>query len=758
MKKKVLNICIIWSLLLVLLLTLNFKTMAAENDAGETKTITESFSAFDRAVSWEYEYSDEYFFLPSDMFHLPLARLSLGLALSAFRDTGHEEEPDDYLTAFLQDTGFEDIDTDTYDSEPTADSIAYGIGSKKIGDVTLIALAVCGGNYSSEWANNVKIGDGTLAEGFADSARKVENGLNTYLEEHPAEGDVKLWITGYSRGAGVANIAAAELTDSGRFQDVYAYLTATPRTTKEPGDYRNIFNVVAKEDPVTKIPMEDWAYRRFGTDMLLVSLKTDMDSAEVARDSATLYQEMIGSDLVLNEEINYELRNIMDYLLYVFPDSASYTRLLQPLLVDVITGSDDTENALKVLLDALSGFDAESSEQEAELKELVDYIETLLNIYVYQGVTENLPSILWDPDFGIKNLYSEHFPFKYLARIYASDDPAELFSENTAYVRLVIHGNVDAEIYDGDTLVKTVLADGTELVGGEEVAFSYPHVMCSKNQKVITLAADQSYTIRVTSKAVLPQTVVYTGNLYSGDTVRAKTDSVYYSILIPGDTLQIVTSGDGRVIDSEKSEYFRESSILGDVYSPSTAISLEYCEIAHLTISGLLTFLFYMLAFLLLQLIASIVLAIIRKKKKRERNTAFTAVWHGVNVLLFAFCEVSMWYFVPAYPILKLIPMILTLLILLVFAWKLYRKSKSRKMLRRFLCFAGALVAFGLLNGFFAGKITLVKAIVLTLIYIGFFIAALLLFRKGQDEGEADAKINFQNTDRNRALQVDENG
>jgi len=116
--------------------------------------------------------------------------------------------------------------------------------------------------------------------------------------------------------------------------------------------------------------------------------------------------------------------------------------------------------------------------------------------------------------------------------------------------------------------------------------------------------------------------------------------------------------------------------------------------------------------------------------KKKERNTVFTAVWHGVNVLLFTFCEVSMWYFVPTVPLLKLISMILVLIVLLIFAWKLYRKNKSLKMRKRMLGFAASLAAIGLLNGFFAGDFSEIKGVILALIYIAFFAAALVLFRE----------------------------
>ena len=180
-------------------------------------------------------------------------------------------------------------------------------------------------------------------------------------------------------------------------------------------------------------------------------------------------------------------------------------------------------------------------------------------------------------------------------------------------------------------------------------------------------------------------------------------------------------------------DYEESSTIAGDSYSPSVAVRLENNKVAHLTVSGVMTFALYLLVFLLVQMAASIVLAIVRRKKEAGRNIPFTAVWHCVNVLLFTFCEVSVWYFLSAYPILKVIPMVLVLVTLLVFAWKLYRQNKNGKKILSFRLYVVFLAVFGLLNGLFAGEISKAKAVILVLIYIAFFTSALILFRKECD-------------------------
>jgi uncharacterized membrane protein len=162
---------------------------------------------------------------------------------------------------------------------------------------------------------------------------------------------------------------------------------------------------------------------------------------------------------------------------------------------------------------------------------------------------------------------------------------------------------------------------------------------------------------------------------------------------------------------------------------------LENNEIMHLTIPGLVNRLVFLVLFLLVQAIVWIVLAIIRKKKERKKNPAVSAAWHGVNALLFTICELAMWFFIPVIPMLNLIPMILVCIVLLSLAWTRYRRNKTPQTIRRFGVYAATIIVYAVLKGLFAGKITEVKGILIVVIYITFFVAALLLFHSEKTEG-----------------------
>lgn len=702
----------------------SLQTRADEGIETDIRYVTGQFITFYKHVSWEYPYSDTFFTLPSDQYDHNFARLSLGLALSAFRDIDHPEAQDDYLIEFFEDMGFGEIESETYRKEPETDSIAYGLATKKINDTTILACGVCGGNYAAEWASNLTVGDKDRSEGFYDASKKVQAAIRDYMERHPADGPIKLWIAGFSRAAATSNITAADLTDAGIFDDVYAYTFATPCTTREPSPYPNIFNIMQKDDPVPKVPLEDWSYGHYGNDLYMVAMETDSDCGPVMEQADKLYQEMLGAKMLTNSEITNHLRTIMDYLLMLLPEPSVYKQYLQPAVLDVLSKSDETMDALTVLLKALTYYGRHDKEHGMELKALQRYLSSLLGEFL-KGSLADMPPEMWDPQFGIANLFHAHYPFEYLAMMFASDDPAALFSENTDYIRLVIYGIVDAEIMDGDNVLKTVTSDGKELVDGKEEPFSFPDVNCLRDKMVITLPADHSIQVKITSRSALPQTITYTGLLYTGHTVKAQADDFYSYLMSDGETATIVTSTDGRAIEPEESDYIEVSSILEPFYSPTTAMRLENNEVVRMTVSGLVNKLMIIIVFLILQMIASIILAIIRVKKKRKRNMTVAFIWHFVIAFIFAILEVAMWYFIPHITLARFIPAVVVCIVLIVYALKGYRYHK--KGLKTFFILTGALVVYEILTSLLIGDFTFNKGLVELIAYIVFTVLIYLL-------------------------------
>ena len=203
------------------------------------------------------QFEDTYFDGSSFDYNHKLAQASLGMAMSAFRptyDKSGKTRPQEHVEQFLIDCGFTYIHSDDYDKNPSLYTVATEIGRKMMVDsngepYTLIAVAVCGGGYSNEWLSNFTVGTETEHEGFASAAHLVVDRIFGYIGRANIKGRIKIWISGFSRAAAVGNITAARLVDSGVFSqdDIFAYLFATPRTTKDPrpGAYNNIFSIVS---------------------------------------------------------------------------------------------------------------------------------------------------------------------------------------------------------------------------------------------------------------------------------------------------------------------------------------------------------------------------------------------------------------------------------------------------------------------------------------------------------------------------------
>lgn len=255
-------------------------------------------------------FSDRYFFLPScgsgayDGYNPSLSTASLCFALSAFGS--NECEEGDYskkyqnAQRFLKELEFRDISYNQWFTlRPQSDSIGVIAANKKITvpengvekEYTLIAVAVRGGGYESEWAGNFTLGKSGQHFGFRKAKEQVLDFLKNYIAQANITGNVKLWLVGYSRAGATANLTAAaindgELLEEGinlKKEDFYAYCFEAPQggLTSETGPlekYNNIYNIININDVVTKVAMDDLGFGRYGVDYYLPARITDGDS------------------------------------------------------------------------------------------------------------------------------------------------------------------------------------------------------------------------------------------------------------------------------------------------------------------------------------------------------------------------------------------------------------------------------------------------------------------------------------------------
>ncbi len=270
-----------------------------------------------------YTYSDSYFAASAYKYNHNLARASIRLALSAFSEKGTYTQGAN-TTRFLSELEFDEVDENNfYSEEAQAESIAVAIGNKQVtyadGDYTLVAVAVRGGNYNSEWGGNFHVSNGRDADvhiGFYNASSQVLDFLETYLRTNNISGKVKIWMTSYSRGSAAVNLAAARLNEEPEWwipdgvefspDNFYAYCFETPAGVVNPdnasGLYNNIFCIINANDVVPMVAMKKWGFTRYGVTKVLPSTLTHSKKAYNAMEEvvARQFETYYGSEYIIN--------------------------------------------------------------------------------------------------------------------------------------------------------------------------------------------------------------------------------------------------------------------------------------------------------------------------------------------------------------------------------------------------------------------------------------------------------------------------
>ena len=267
----------------------------------------------DVELTSNYYYSDGYFLNGSDsdagdptIYNEHLATMSMAMVLAGCcSNIGLNNEIKnqsqynlDYtyksqnIEMVLTDIGIASDDiyiSETYATKPGVDTMDVAIGKKSLedSDYTLVPVVVRSVGYESEWVSNFTLGDSGEAKGFAQSADQILKYVRTYikkygLEDDVANGKVKFWIMGYSRGAGVANLAAKRLIEEYSYSadtahtatgnQVYAYCIASPQggrndeMTLPASYYYCIQNCINKVDIVSELGTDEMGFIRYGVD------------------------------------------------------------------------------------------------------------------------------------------------------------------------------------------------------------------------------------------------------------------------------------------------------------------------------------------------------------------------------------------------------------------------------------------------------------------------------------------------------------
>ena len=264
-------------------------------------------------------YSDDYFRHRASTYNEHLATLSMYMAKYSM-NPGDPKSTTDYewyrnqplrLAEFYKLIGFgSQLFNDDYTSRTGFNTIGIGCASRKVkegnNEFTVIACTVRSGGYFLEWENNVFLGDGSksdmMHEGWYNAANKVIDFIGYYIDmlkrNHRLETEqIKLWMSGYSRGGAVMNIAGGLLDNklgkddsktrynifngvNLKREDIMVYTFESPQganlnstTVEKPKNelYNNIFNILNPNDLVTKVAMSRFGFTRFGIDKFITT-------------------------------------------------------------------------------------------------------------------------------------------------------------------------------------------------------------------------------------------------------------------------------------------------------------------------------------------------------------------------------------------------------------------------------------------------------------------------------------------------------
>lgn len=465
-------------------------------------------ASYGESLVGTFPYDDDWFAQDSTVYNHKLAQGSYGMAVSAFRPIGLDQEaqvePDAKLRSYFAQCGFEDVRSDDYEKVPALYTVSTDIARKELvdeqGPYTLLACGVCGGGYRNEWLSNFSMGTDTIHAGFRQAAGLVCDRIFAYVAENHIGGRVKLWVAGYSRAAAVSNVVGALMDDYDVFDDhdIFVYTFATPRTTKaeNAASYQNIFNIVGKMDPVTHVGLPDWGYTRYGTSLMTPCQETDSDYAARISRASVPYEAVTGVKLWNNPALNDLVGQLFGYFYAIVPAPEVYAEHVQERLAG-LWSNPSAPKIYGTLLDMASDPVLITEENRTEADGLLDFVSAVCVDY-FTGTS--FATQYWEGRAGASgNITHEHQDDVYYAWLFSSDNPDEIFTDATDYTRVIVSGDVDIDVSREGRVVQSVSDEGTST--GETLFNGSPvlAVFRQGDTTVATIPHDRHYEVTITS-------------------------------------------------------------------------------------------------------------------------------------------------------------------------------------------------------------------------------------------------------------------
>ena len=493
----------------------------------------QSFKVVNKPYEGKYGfyYTDDYFKKPATKYNQSLATMSLCLALSTYQDEKKEIYHENVKNLFGK-CGFVIEGADNtfqqknYDIKTGTDTIACSFANKKIGDSTLVAVAVRSGGYGAEWASNLTLGSKGDHFGFNDASNKVYEYLADYVNSRNITGKVKFWVTGFSRGGATANLLAAKLDNTidshpkitYSKEDVYAYTFATPAGAVKSNNphskkYNNIFNIINFHDlvPLVAPSQFGWSFDRYGITKVLPFSESTSVSA-IYEPKMIKYLKGMGYE--------YKVNNFKSYINFGnepvvqknnFDTLGVFNRKFIKSVANQIGGRPayvlSYQNELRGFVSKNALGIANGVLNEVERSSLIKLLlgESILHPHLTATALKNfdLLTVVHSEDAN------------YLAWMMCMDknyDPSnhEYFT-NGDYRVVKVNCPVDVNVYDeSNNLVASIINDVPQQIDGSTIISSIDE----NEQKVVYLPVDGEYRVEVKARENCQTT--YSVNEYTG--------------------------------------------------------------------------------------------------------------------------------------------------------------------------------------------------------------------------------------------------
>ena len=325
-----------------------------------------------KTAKYIYDYDENWFFTPSTTYQHGLTKMSIRGAVAGYGVMDDPYSIDTNIKYLMAETDKNSLEFTNYESsypDPKTNTIGYAISSKNIKNsagktASLLMVTVRGGGYMDEWGGNFNLGTKDEHQGFNEAALQVRDGIKKYVEKYKDKlpYELKVWISGYSRGAATTNRVAKMLDDGaveGLTRDnIYAFCFECPQnTTKtqsyvESDKYKNIVSIVNSVDLVPKVAMSGFEFKRYGTVYQLPNIRALADYGIARAKMVKCYTDLITyNKLALGARMydwtEKEVKNLylpMQAVVYLTKEGLAQASMMDKLMDDLCDVAVNREN------------------------------------------------------------------------------------------------------------------------------------------------------------------------------------------------------------------------------------------------------------------------------------------------------------------------------------------------------------------------------------------------------------------------------